>query len=169
MAQIVRVCLIGPHSTGKSTLARELAAHYATQWVAEYARDYALAAGRELTADDVPRIAAGQLANEERAAGAELLILDTDLLSTVVYSRPYYGTCVEWIEQQARERRADLYLLMDVDTPFVDDPARDSADVREELFAKFRDALTECGAEFVVIRGTWDERKNAAIAAIADR
>ena len=167
MAQIVRICLIGPHSTGKSTLARELAAHYATAWVAEYARDYALAAGRELTADDVPRIAAGQLANEESAAASEMLILDTDLLSTVVYARHYYAACPAWIEQQARERRAVLYLLMDVDTPFVADPARDSADVREELFARFRAALEELGAEFVVIRGTWDERKSAAIAAIA--
>jgi NadR type nicotinamide-nucleotide adenylyltransferase len=166
MAQIARVCLIGPHSTGKSTLARELAAHYRTQWVAEYARGYALCVKRELTVDDVPRIAEGQMANEESANGARMLILDTDLLSTVVYSRHYYGACEAWIEQKARERLADLYLLMDVDTPFIDDPARDSADAREELFARFRAALEEAGARYVVISGEWGARKRAAIAAI---
>ena len=166
MAQIARVCLIGPHSTGKSTLARDLAAHYRTQWVSEYARGYALAMRRELTADDVPKIAMGQIANEESARDARLLFLDTDLLSTVVYSRHYYGSCLEWIETKARERRADLYLLMDVDTPFVVDPARDSADVRQELFGKFRAALEEFGAEYVVISGGWKERMRAALAAI---
>jgi NadR type nicotinamide-nucleotide adenylyltransferase len=166
METIDRICLSGPHSTGKSTLARELAAHYRAPSVAEYARGYALGVTRALTADDVPRIAAGQLANEESAGGAPMLILDTDLLSTVVYARHYYGSCPEWIESKARERRAGLYLLMDVDTPFVDDPARDSADAREELLAKFRAALDEFKAEYVLISGTWSARQSAAIAAI---
>src|SRR5258707_13693164 len=108
MAKFARVCLIGPHSTGKSTLARELAAHYRTEWVAEYARGYALAVGRELTADDVPRIAEGQIANEDSVRGSRILLLDTDLLSTVVYARHYYGSCPEWIERQAGLRRAKL-------------------------------------------------------------
>lgn len=166
MAQIARVCLIGPHSTGKSTLASELAAHYRTEWVSEYARGYALAVRRELTVDDVPRIAEGQMANEESARGSSLLFLDTDLLSTVIYARHYYGACPDWIEAKARERRADLYLLMNVDTPFVVDPARDSADVRQELFGKFRCALEEFEAKYVVISGAWKERMRAAIAAI---
>lgn len=166
MAKIARVCLIGPHSTGKSTLARELAAHYRTAWVAEYARGYALCVGRELTADDVPRIAEGQIANEASAGGSRMLILDTDLLSTVIYARHYYGCCPEGIETRARERRADLYLLMNVDTPFVADPARDSEDARGELLRKFHCALKEFDAEFVVISGSWSERKKAAIAAI---
>lgn len=166
MAEISRVCLIGPHSTGKSTLARELAAHYRTEWVAEYARGYAVCVKRELTCDDVVRIAEGQIANEDSVKGSGLLILDTDLLSTVVYARHYYLNCAEWIESKARERLADLYLLMNVDTPFVDDPVRDSADVREQLFAKFRCALKEFGARFVEIDGSWESRKNSAIRAI---
>jgi NadR type nicotinamide-nucleotide adenylyltransferase len=166
MAKIARVCLIGPHSTGKSTLARELAAHYRTEWVAEYARGYALCVRRELTADDVPRIAEGQIANEESLGGSRMLILDTDLLSTVIYARHYYGACREWIECKARERRADLYLLMDIDTPFVTDPARDSEDARAELLARFRCTLGEFEAPFIEISGSWKERKRKAIAAI---
>jgi NadR type nicotinamide-nucleotide adenylyltransferase len=166
MAKISRVCLIGPHSTGKSTLARELAAHYRTEWVAEYARGYALCVRRELTADDVPRIAEGQIANEESLGGARMLILDTDLLSTVIYARHYYGACPDWIECKARERRAGLYLLMDIDTPFVADAARDSEDARGELLARFRCALGEFAAQFVEISGSWKERRRKAIAAI---
>jgi NadR type nicotinamide-nucleotide adenylyltransferase len=162
-----RVVLIGPQSTGKSELARVLAAHFAVPWTEEYAREYALANPRELTADDVEPIARGQMANEDAAeVGGATQILDTDLISTVVYARHYYGTCPEWIERAARERAGDLYLLMDIDTPFVDDPARDSADKREELFAKFHNALQEFGVEFVVVRGSWREREVLAIAAI---
>src|SRR5262249_35956328 len=91
MAEVARVCLIGPQSTGKTTLARQLAEHFGAEWVGEYARQYVLEVARALTADDVPRIAEGQLASETAARGSPLLILDTDLLSTVVYSRFYYG------------------------------------------------------------------------------
>jgi HTH-type transcriptional repressor of NAD biosynthesis genes len=168
MAQVHahRICLIGPHSTGKSTLAEALASHFETEWVPEFAREYALrAAGRELTYDDVSPIGEGQLAGELRARPRNgLLILDTDLLSTAVYSRHYYGRCPLWIEQTARERAADLYLLMNVDTPFVDDPARDSADAREALFLRFRDALIAQKARVEVVRGGWKARQAAAIA-----
>jgi HTH-type transcriptional regulator, transcriptional repressor of NAD biosynthesis genes len=162
-----RVCLIGPHCTGKSTLAASLAAHFATQWVPEFAREYALRAGRPLTYDDVTPIGEGQLAAELRARPANgLLILDTDLLSTAVYSQHYYGQCPPWIEQTARERLSDLYLLMDVDTPWIDDAARDSADARDALFARFGAALVAHAARFEVIRGDWQRRRDAAIAIV---
>lgn len=158
-----RVVLIGPQSTGKSELARALARHFAVPWAEEYAREYALANPRELTVDDVEPIARGQMANEDRVE-APFAILDTDLISTVVYARHYYGDCHDWIVQSARSRAADLYLLMDIDTPFVDDPARDSADTRQELFGKFYQALQEFRMNFVVISGSWKEREASAIA-----
>lgn len=168
LATIARICLTGPESTGKSELAARLAAEYGTVWVPEFAREYVLRLARELTAADVEPIASGQMAQEERlaAGAARLLLLDTDLVSTVVYARHYYGLCPRWIENAARARRADLYLLLDIDVPWQPDPARDAGHVREELFVKFAATLEELEARTVVISGDWDERARRARAAI---
>ncbi len=153
-----RICLIGPECTGKTTLAERLARELGGEWVPEFAREYAEARGNVLTAEDVEPIACGQIANEDRAMGA-LVFLDTDLISTVVYARHYYGACPEWIERAARERRADLYLLLDTDVAWEADAARDSGgDVREDLFDAFRAALDEFEVKWVIVSGDWDER-----------
>jgi NadR type nicotinamide-nucleotide adenylyltransferase len=165
-----RICLIGSECTGKTRLAEDLARHFGTVWLPEYARDYAVSVARPLTYMDVIPIAEGQIALEERAARrsrsvVEALILDTDLISTVVYSRHHYGHCPEWIEAEARKRRADLYLLLDIDVPWIADPVRDCGDRREELHQEFRQALEEFGAKFVVVYGTWEQRLIRAVQA----
>lgn len=161
---VFRICLTGPESTGKSELAHRLAWEYDTVWVPEFARDYALRAGRELSFADVDPIARGQIENEERVTprASRLLLLDTDLISTVVYSRHYYGRCPAWVEDEARRRRSDFYLLMNVDVPWLADPARDAEHQRDDLFMKFHGALEELGAKFEIVRGAWDERLRRA-------
>jgi NadR type nicotinamide-nucleotide adenylyltransferase len=156
-----RICLTGPECTGKTTLAWRLARELGVEWVPEFAREYAEACGNPLSAADVEPIARGQMANEDRAHG-ELVILDTDLISTVVYARHYYGTCPEWIERAARQRRADLYILLDTDVAWEPDPARDAGgDVREDLFDAFRAALDELETKWEIVSGDWDERADA--------
>jgi NadR type nicotinamide-nucleotide adenylyltransferase len=157
-----RICLIGPECTGKTRLARRLALELGGEWVPEFAREYAEARGNDLSAADVEPIAHGQIASEDRARG-NLVILDTDLLSTVVYARHYYGACPEWIERAARDRRADLYLLLDTDVAWEADPARDSGgDAREDLFDAFRAALDELEAKWAIVSGVGEERAEAA-------
>ena len=165
METLTRICLTGAECTGKSRLAEELARHFGTVCIPEYAREYALRVARPLTYLDVAAIAEGQMALEGGLV-AGLAILDTDLISTVVYSRHHYGACPEWIEAEARKRRADLYLLLDVDVPWSADAARDSGARREELHEEFRRALEEFGGKFVLIFGTWEERRKRAIEAI---
>ncbi|HUP48784.1 MAG TPA: ATP-binding protein [Thermoanaerobaculia bacterium] len=166
MAPVARVCLTGPESTGKSELAAELARHYGWDLVPEFAREYALQNRGELTFDDVEPIARGEIANLERAG--RQAILDTDLLSTVVYSRYYYGGCPEWIIEEARRRRADLYLLMDTDVPWNDDPARDAGGgAREDLFDAFRASLDEFETRWAIVSGGWEERRRKALEAIS--
>lgn len=165
MAPLTRICLTGPESTGKTGIAQRLARELGTVWVPEYAREYVSAVARELTADDVEPIARGQIDGENRltARASRVLVLDTDLISTVVYARHYYGACPKWIEEEARRRRADLYLLMNIDLPWAPDPARDAEHVRKELFGKFERALREFGADYRIVSGTFDERLRSAL------
>ena len=161
MATLTRICLTGPESTGKTELASALARERMTVWVPEFAREYAETHGNDLSAADVEPIARGQIGHEDRIApqASGVLFLDTDLISTVVYARHYYGACPQWIEEEARRRRADLYLLMDTDVAWKPDPARDAGgDEREDLFDAFRAALDEFEVRWEIVSGGWDER-----------
>lgn len=161
MATLTRICLTGPESTGKSELAAALARELNTVWVPEFARKYVQTHGNDLTAADVEPIARGQMAHEDRLAPSDdrVLLLDTDLISTVVYARHYYGCCPRWIEEEARRRRADLYLLLDTDVPWTPDPARDAGgDEREDLFDAFRAALDEFETRWEIVSGDWEAR-----------
>jgi len=164
----LRVTVTGSESTGKTWLARQLAQRFAAPWVPEFSREYAVHKGAPLDASDVEPIARGQLRAEEdvlpRARG--LAILDTDLVSTVVYAEHYYGVCPVWIEQTARERLADLYLLCDIDVPWVADRVRDRPGARREIQAAFAEHLARYGATSVVVRGTWEEREAKAVAVV---
>lgn len=165
---MIRVVVTGAECTGKTTLAKALAEHYSTPSVPEFARQFVLEKGAAPVYRDVEAIARGQIALEDSvAAGAShLLIQDTDLLSTVVYSRHYYGD-PGWVEDVLRDRGADLYLLADDEVPWVPDgDQRDRGDQREEMQTFFRRALIERGLRFVEIRGSRDDRSRIAVGAI---
>lgn len=168
MSRVLRVVVTGSECTGKTTLAGRLAAHYGTVWTPEFSRAYAESIARPLTADDVEEIARGQLASECDAEfdANRLLILDTDVLSTLVYGEHYYVHAPEWIEDARAEYPTDLYLLCDIDVPWTPGPARDRGDRREEMHALFADAVRRTGDPGVLIRGAWDERFRAAVEAV---
>jgi NadR type nicotinamide-nucleotide adenylyltransferase len=167
------VVVTGSESTGKTTLAADLARHFGGTFVPELARRYAdekiAATGLPLDATDVEPIARGQIAMQDRviANARGLVVLDTDLLSTAVYARHYYGDCPAWVEQAARERRGDLYLLCDIDVPWVAGPHRDRPHAREHIHALFARAVESLGAPVVTIRGSWAERFATAVDAVA--
>ncbi len=161
-----RVTVIGPESSGKTTLAQALAARFAAPWVPEAARRYA-ESGVALSAATVEPIARLAMALEDEVApGATLVIRDTDLLSTVVYARHYYGASPPWIETEAFARRGDLYLLCLPDLPWTADGIRDRPSAREALLADFRDALSALNARVEEISGLGAAREARAAAAI---
>lgn len=169
---MLRVVLTGSECTGKTTLATELAARYETVWVPEYARAYVSSQGRPLVFADVEPIARGQIAAEDALARGDrtLLIQDADLVSTLVYSRHYYGDCPGWIADAARERLADLYLLLHADVPWIADGLqRDRPEARAEIHALFDASLRSLGAHVADVRGSWDERLTTAVNAIEAR
>ena len=164
-----RIVVTGSESTGKTTLASRLAERFDTVATPEFSRDYAVERRVPLDRHDVEAIAVGQIASEDRwAAHArhDLLVLDTDLFSTVVYAPHYYGMLEPWIERVALERRGALYLLLDIDVPWVADPIRDRGNQRREMHALFRGMLERYALPFVTIGGSWDERLERAVSAV---
>ncbi len=166
--RLTRIVVTGSESTGKTLLAQQLAEHYGVPWVAEFARDYALRKGVALTADDVAPITAGQIAREDAALGQSrgIVILDTDLVNTMVSAEQYYGAVPSWISLAAKERLADLYLLCDIDLPWVADTVRDAQHQRRQMHDAFTQQLTRFGAPFHVVSGKGPERLSRAIAHI---
>lgn len=167
------VVLIGSESTGKSTLAEMLADQFHAPLSQEFARLYVHERQLELSEHDVEPIARGQMALEDAAHGVALesarplVVKDTDLISTVVYARHYYGQCPHWVMHAAKARRGHLYLHLGTDVPWVADGLqRTSPEAREHLHRLFIDTLVEFGAHAVDVTGTWREREATARAAI---
>ncbi|MEP6491048.1 MAG: ATP-binding protein [bacterium] len=165
---MIRVVLTGSESTGKTTLAGELARTYGAELVPEFVRDYAERKGAALDFNDHGPIAHGQIALEDAhmARATELVVQDTDLLSTVVYCNHYFGGCPPWIEEAAFARRPDLYLLCETDVEWIADGVRDRGHMRDEMQQLFCDAVKTSGVACVEIRGAPAERLERACAAI---
>ena len=165
---MIRVVLTGSESTGKTTLAAELARHYDAALVPEFVRAFAEAKGGLIEFSDHGPIARGQMALEDAAIarGNRLVVQDTDLLSTVVYCEHYFGKCPAWIAEAARERAPDLYLLCEIDVPWVADGVRDRGHMREQMQLLFRAAVYQSGAPVAVITGDRRERFARAAEAI---
>ena len=165
---MIRVVLTGSESTGKSTLAWRIAKHFDADYVPEFVRGYAEKKGGVLSFGDHGPIARGQMAIEDEHIATEkpLLIQDTDLLSTVVYCDHYFGQCPRWIVDAANERKPDLYLLCDIDIPWVADGVRDRGHLREEMQKLFRDAVVRSKVPFASISGEGEARFVRAIDAI---
>ncbi|MBA6151632.1 AAA family ATPase [Gelidibacter maritimus] len=165
----IKVVLFGPESTGKSTLAKQLAQHYQTVFVPEYSRIYAeekLRFGKTLTINDVLPIAEGQMRLENKLApkANKVLICDTDLLETKVYSEAYYnGVCDPVLEKYAIENSYDFYFLTYIDFPWVADHLRDRPHDREAMFKAFEDVLIKYNKPYILLKGSIAERFQLAV------
>lgn len=167
---MIRIAITGPESTGKSSLSEQLADHYQTGWVKEYARDYLEKTNGEYGYSDLLRIAKGQL-HEEKEAGNDrliLLICDTDFIVLKIWSEVRFGKVHPWIQHQVIEHQYDLYLLCDIDLPWEYDPLREHPDKRDFLFQRYLEVLKENNFNFRLVSGTGDTRLRNAISFIDD-
>jgi NadR type nicotinamide-nucleotide adenylyltransferase len=169
-ANCIKVVLFGPESTGKTTLSRHLARYYNSVWVREYAREYLQDKWnnerKTCEPKDLLPIAEGQmfLENESAKKTNSVLICDTDLLETKVYSEAYYsGTCDPQLEKYAIENTYDLYFLTYIDTPWEEDDLRDKPDEREAMFNVFETALKKYNRPYVLLKGGKKERLEIAV------
>jgi len=172
-SDIKRVVIFGTESTGKTTLAQKLAAHFGEPWSPEFVREFWDLKNGKITAVDLGSIALGQMANEDHALSQARLVVffDTDLLTCTLWDDVLFpGECPLWVRTEAEERSRSvtLWLLCDTDIPFVPDPQRCFPDdaSRSKGRRLWRETLEKRGLPFVEIRGDWAEREAAAIAAV---
>jgi len=165
-----RISLTGPESAGKSSLAAQLAAHYGTAWVPEYARAYLEAHGPAYALPDLEAIARGQLAAEDAAASQAtgLLFCDTDLLVVKIWAENAFGTCPAWVLAELAKPRYARTLLLAPDLPWAPDPLREHPDPaqRWHFYELYRAELVRRGWPFAEISGPPSERLAQALAAV---
>ncbi len=168
-----KVVVFGPESTGKTTLSGQLAEHYNTLWVPEYAREYLQQKwddnGKSCEVEDLLPIGRGQirLENDYTKKAKNILICDTDLLETKVYSEIYYGGyCDPLLEKFAVRNNYNLYLLTYIDVPWEKDDLRDKPLEREAIFQYFKSTLEKYNRTFVTLKGDKEIRLRQAIVAI---
>lgn len=189
-----KVVIIGPESTGKSTLCKMLSQHYQTEWCPEFAREYLHTNGTKYDLNDLLTIAKGQVALEEkfsRKVGKterpkdaseqmdfltdletsglpDLLFLDTDMQVMKVWCEYVFNDCHTWILNRIAERKYDLYLLCKPDLPWVQDELREypNEKPRQELYHIYRDLLIHQHTPWVEISGNYEERLVAAVKAV---
>ncbi|WP_309642680.1 DUF4301 family protein [Flavobacterium sp.] len=171
---ISKIALFGPESTGKTTLAKQLAAHFQTVWAPEFARDYLQqkwdAKQQICEPEDLLPIAIGQTQAENEAllTANRFLFCDTCLMVTKVFSEIYYNFCDPVLEKAARKHKYDLFFLTDVDVPWEKDDLRDTSDDREMTFAIFKQALIDNDKPFITLSGDANARLKKAIKIIED-
>ena len=189
---VKKIVIIGPESTGKSTLCAQLAAHYNTIWVREYAREYLLKNGTDYSFENLLDIAKGQVAGEElaverwslaladsseqqttslptgQAGNDQPVFIDTDMHVMKVWCEFVFEKCHHWILNRIVERKYDLYLLCNIDLPWVKDELREYPDLisRQKLYHHYKDIMLNQQVPWVDISGNYEERLKKAMEAI---
>jgi NadR type nicotinamide-nucleotide adenylyltransferase len=182
---IKKIVAIGPESTGKSTLCKQLAEHFNTMWCPEYAREYLNQNGIKYKYDDLLKIAQGQLVMEDyceekvnsqlsivnsknlklKTQNPKLLIIDTNMYVMKVWYEYVFGKCEQLVLDTIAERKYDLYLLCNIDLPWIEEPMREYPDEqpRKELYNIYKDLLINQSTPWIEIRGGYEEREQTAI------
>ena len=171
MNKLKKIVILGPESTGKSTLCDALSKHYQTIWCEEYAREYLSKNGTAYTYENLLTIAEGQIANEEDATkkatqeNKSHLIIDTDMYVMKVWCEYVFNNCHPYILDQISKRQYDAYLLCDIDLPWTAEEMREYPDEqpRKELFALYKELLMNQNTPWGIVSGTGEARTKNAI------
>ena len=171
-----KIVIIGPESTGKSTLCEQLSKYYGAPLVKEYAREYLKINGNNYTYDNLLDIAKGQIINEETAikeaiqtknsiTETPLIFIDTDMYVMKVWCEYVFNKCHNWILNTIVAQKYDLYLLCNVDLPWVKDELREYPDLitREKLYHHYKDIMVNQAVPWIDISGNYDERLQKAL------
>ena len=167
-SEIIKIAIVGPESTGKSTMSAFLAEHYHTVWVPEYAREYCEKLTEPPTWQDEINMFYGQLALEQEylPKANKILICDTTFITVKIWSDQMFGHSPQEVLDELPKRSYDLYLLLDIDLPWEDDPLRDFPNMREHFMEVWHKELQDLNANYAKISGTGQNRYESAVKAV---
>jgi NadR type nicotinamide-nucleotide adenylyltransferase len=167
---ILRIALIGPESTSKSTLSEELAKYYHTLWVPEYSRAYLEGLNHKYTQNDVLLIAKEQFRQEGRLLkkASRFIFVDTELILAKVWCEDVFKSCPDWINETIQHHPYDLYLLTYPDIPWQEDPVRENPHRRMFFYDWYERELKQINATYKMITGFGEQRLQNAIRAVED-
>lgn len=171
---MLKIILTGPESTGKTTLAKQLAKAFEADWLGEFAREYIGQLNRPYIFDDLKNIAVGQIDSEDKFSAKaekskhELVFFDTDLITIKIWSEDKFGKTDEWILNEIKNRTYDFYLLCKPDLEWECDSQREDADRLDELFEIYRKELFALKKPFAIIDGRGNLRLEKAIRAVLE-
>jgi HTH-type transcriptional regulator, transcriptional repressor of NAD biosynthesis genes len=160
---VKKICFYGPESTGKSTMAIQMAKRYKTESVPEVARE--MITKNDFNVDDIIRIGQAQTNRviDKTKTATKLLFCDTDLITTKIYSKHYLNVVPPVLTELEKQINYDLYFLMDIDVPWIPDGLRDLGDRREEMFTIFKKELDDRNITYILIQGSPEEREQRII------
>jgi len=167
---VLKIAVVGPESTGKSTMSAYLAKHYNTVWVPEFARGYCEALTEPCTWQDEINMFYGQLALEAEylPKANNLVICDTTFITVKIWSDEIFGHSPQEVLDELPKHPYDLYLLLNIDLPWEEDPLRDFPHMREHFMDVWHKELDALGARYILISGTGDDRYENAVKAVDD-
>lgn len=168
--EIRKIAVVGPESTGKSTISEQLANYYQTIWVPEYARGYCEKLTSPCTWQDEINMFRGQLELEKslEPGANNILICDTTFITVKIWSDHTFGESPQEVIDELPKHPYDLYLLMDIDLPWEHDPLRDFPHLREHFMEVWHKELNALKADYVIVSGSGEERLQNAVKAVDD-
>lgn len=166
--KIKRIALIGPESTGKTTLCEQLSNHFKTVWVPEYSRDYVSKLNRTYTLQDIELCTKKQMEKEDELMqkANQFIFADTELIVAKIWCEDVFNSCPAWIENEIGKRKFDLYLLTYPDLQFEADPVRENPHRRKYFFDLYKSELEKRNFDFEIIRGKGSSRFQNSLEAI---
>lgn len=164
--RIKKIAIVGPESTGKSTLTKQLAKYYRVAWVPEYARYYCAGLTAPCTLQDEVNMFYGQVALEDAVLAtseSDFIFCDTTFITVKIWSDAFFGSTPPVVLNALTENAYDFYLLLDIDLPWEDDPLRDFPDQREHFMQVWKDELNALKANYRIVKGLNEDRLMVAV------